>query len=87
MRCSIFQLHSFQGLVSCFKITTSESLRADGPKAGFDYLHPNRIWEEVRYKLDRKTRHVLMQKLSESQTNRFKNQMSTFRKQQKGNRK
>lgn len=48
MRCSIFQLHYFQGLVSCFKITTSESLKADGPKAGFDYLHPNRIWEEVR---------------------------------------
>lgn len=31
--------------------------------------------------------HVLMQKLSESQANHFKIQMSTFKKQQKGNRK
>ena len=43
MSSSVFQLHYFQGLVSRFKITTSESLRADGPKAGFEYLHTNRI--------------------------------------------
>ena len=52
MSSTVFQLHYFQGLVSCFKITTSESLKADGPKAGFEYLHTNRIWEEVRYKLE-----------------------------------
>lgn len=52
MSSSVFQLHYFQGLVSCFKITTSETLRADGPKADFDYLHTNRIQKEVRYKLE-----------------------------------
>lgn len=54
MRSSVFQLHYFQGLVSCFKITTSESLQADDPKAGFDDLHPNHIREEGRYKLESK---------------------------------
>lgn len=43
MRSLIFQLHYFQGLVSCFKITVLESLKADGPKAGFEYLNPSHI--------------------------------------------
>lgn len=53
IRSSIFQLHYFQGLVSWFKITTSESLKADGPRAGFDYLHPNHIWEVSKIQIRR----------------------------------
>lgn len=92
MRSSIFQLDYFQSLESCFKISISESLKADDPKAGFDYLHLNHIWEgskinkfEENQKI--KTMHVPLQKLSEFQANNFKIQRPTFKKQQKGIRK